>query len=83
VNRFLASRGRDWNSILRRLDVELTERCNNNCIHCYINLPAGQSAGEGERALDRAHWRHPERGGLARLPLGAVHRRRTIAEGRF
>jgi radical SAM protein with 4Fe4S-binding SPASM domain len=22
------------------LDMELTERCNNNCIHCYINLPA-------------------------------------------
>jgi radical SAM protein with 4Fe4S-binding SPASM domain len=26
--------------LLRRLDIELTERCNNNCIHCYINLPA-------------------------------------------
>ena len=25
--------------LLTRLDVELTERCNNNCIHCYINLP--------------------------------------------
>ncbi len=22
-----------------RLDMELTERCNNNCVHCYINLP--------------------------------------------
>jgi radical SAM protein with 4Fe4S-binding SPASM domain len=22
------------------LDLELTERCNNNCRHCYINLPA-------------------------------------------
>lgn len=21
-------------------EIELTERCNNNCIHCYINLPA-------------------------------------------
>jgi len=27
-------------SPLDSLDVELTERCNNNCIHCYINLPA-------------------------------------------
>lgn len=25
--------------ILSRLDIELTERCNNNCMHCYINLP--------------------------------------------
>ena len=25
---------------LIRLDMELTERCNNNCVHCYINLPA-------------------------------------------
>jgi len=22
------------------LNIELTERCNNNCAHCYINLPA-------------------------------------------
>lgn len=26
---------------LIQLDIELTERCNNNCIHCCINLPAG------------------------------------------
>lgn len=26
---------------LKTLDVELTERCNNNCIHCNINLPRG------------------------------------------
>ncbi|MBW1981968.1 MAG: radical SAM protein [Deltaproteobacteria bacterium] len=26
--------------LLTHLDMELTERCNNNCIHCYINLPA-------------------------------------------
>lgn len=25
---------------MSRLTIELTERCNNNCIHCYINLPA-------------------------------------------
>jgi len=24
---------------LTMLDMELTERCDNNCIHCYINLP--------------------------------------------
>jgi len=27
---------------LARLDIELTERCNNNCVHCYINQPQGQ-----------------------------------------
>jgi len=26
-------------SLLDGLDIELTERCNNNCIHCCINLP--------------------------------------------
>lgn len=26
--------------LLTTLDIELTERCNNNCIHCYINQPA-------------------------------------------
>ena len=25
--------------LLGQLDMELTERCNNNCIHCCINLP--------------------------------------------
>jgi len=25
--------------LLRHFDIELTERCNNNCIHCCINLP--------------------------------------------
>ncbi|MDD5155136.1 MAG: radical SAM protein [Candidatus Omnitrophica bacterium] len=29
--------------LLVRLDMELTERCNNNCIHCCINLPAEDS----------------------------------------
>ena len=29
--------------VLGRLDIELTERCNNNCIHCSINLPADDS----------------------------------------
>jgi len=26
--------------LLGKLDIELTERCNNNCIHCCINIPA-------------------------------------------
>lgn len=27
-----------------RLDIELTERCNNNCVHCCINLPVNDAA---------------------------------------
>jgi radical SAM protein with 4Fe4S-binding SPASM domain len=30
--------------LLGWLDMELTERCNNNCIHCCINLPKDDSA---------------------------------------
>ena len=33
---------------LARLDVELTERCNNNCIHCCINIPDDDSVGGRE-----------------------------------
>jgi len=29
---------------LGRFDIELTERCNNDCIHCLINLPADDPA---------------------------------------
>ncbi len=32
--------GKGNTTALNSLDMELTERCNNNCIHCYINLPA-------------------------------------------
>jgi len=31
---------RNKRPLLGRLDMELTERCNNNCVHCYINLPS-------------------------------------------
>jgi radical SAM protein with 4Fe4S-binding SPASM domain len=31
---------------LGSLDIELTERCNNDCIHCCINLPADDEAAE-------------------------------------
>jgi len=30
-------------SLLSYLEIELTERCNNNCIHCYINKLANDS----------------------------------------
>jgi radical SAM protein with 4Fe4S-binding SPASM domain len=41
---------------LSRLDIELTERCNNNCIHCYINLPA-QDARALRNELRTDQWK--------------------------
>lgn len=32
------------NSLLLSLDIELTERCNNSCLHCCINLPVDDIA---------------------------------------
>jgi len=29
-------------------DLEITARCNNNCRHCYINLPAGDKKAKGK-----------------------------------
>ena len=45
-----ASLWQDKKPLLGRLDMELTERCNNNCIHCCINLPAGDRTAQ-EREL--------------------------------
>ena len=28
-------------------DLEITARCNNDCRHCYINLPAGDREARG------------------------------------
>lgn len=49
-----ASRHRLWEArapLLPHLDLELTERCNNNCIHCCINLPEDDAAAR-QRELD-------------------------------
>lgn len=35
-----ASLWKNAKPLLGRLDMEITERCNNNCLHCCINLPA-------------------------------------------
>ena len=40
---------------LSRLDLELTERCDNACLHCYINLPAGDEKARA-RELSTAEW---------------------------
>ncbi len=41
---------------LARLDVELTERCNHDCVHCSVNRPAGEAAArDGE--WPAARWK--------------------------
>lgn len=42
--------------LLEHLDIELTERCNNNCIHCSINLPERDSRAI-ERELPTGEWK--------------------------
>ncbi|MBN2437086.1 MAG: radical SAM protein [Deltaproteobacteria bacterium] len=39
-----------------RLDIELTERCNNTCIHCCINMPAGDERTRS-REFDTDAWK--------------------------
>jgi pyruvate-formate lyase-activating enzyme len=41
---------------LARLDIELTERCNNDCLHCSVNLPAGDEAARA-REWSAASWK--------------------------
>lgn len=35
-------------NIFSELAVELTERCNNNCLHCYINKPANDAVASNQ-----------------------------------
>ncbi len=42
--------------LLPRLDIELTERCNNNCVHCSVNLPPGDAPAR-DRELKAAEWK--------------------------
>ena len=56
VEKVRADQGGLWQKrgpLLGRLDIELTERCNNDCIHCCINLPVGDRvAREREMTTD-------------------------------
>jgi radical SAM protein with 4Fe4S-binding SPASM domain len=42
--------------LLNHLDIELTERCNNDCIHCCINLPEKDERTK-ERELKTEEWK--------------------------
>jgi radical SAM protein with 4Fe4S-binding SPASM domain len=59
VKRIPSGEARLWPSrrpLLTRLDVELTERCNNDCVHCSVNLPAGDRVAR-EREWGAESWK--------------------------
>jgi len=62
--------------LLGQLDIELTERCNNDCIHCCINLPAADRSAL-EKELDTTSIQ-----GILKeaASLGALHVRFTGGE---
>jgi len=41
--RHVTQMAKPLSSRLPRIDIELTERCNNRCMHCYINQPENDS----------------------------------------
>ena len=50
VRRVRRDEARLWSGrppLLTWLDLELTERCNNACVHCSINRPSGDAAAKG------------------------------------
>lgn len=45
----------DNSPLLGHLDIELTERCDNNCVHCSINIPENDPKKENE--LNTSEWK--------------------------
>ena len=62
---------------LGRIDMELTERCNNNCIHCCISLPADDKEAQSKE-LTTAEWKSLLK--QVRCPLAGLSVRFTGGE---
>jgi radical SAM protein with 4Fe4S-binding SPASM domain len=59
VKKIPSGEARLWKSgkpPLTRLDIELTERCDNDCLHCSVNRPAGDRAAR-EREWSPESWK--------------------------
>ena len=48
--------GRIGRRLLEHLELELTERCNNACLHCCINRPANDASAEAQE-MNTEGWR--------------------------
>ncbi len=62
-------------SRLECLDIELTERCNNDCIHCCINLPAGDAEAQAREMTICPGHGYSQPGCRPGLHAGALYRR--------
>jgi len=69
VNAYSHNLWKDKTPILGRLDMELTERCNNNCIHCCINLPEDDDAILREMSTEEIKGILTEAAGLGTLSV--------------
>ena len=59
VKKIPSGEARLWKSgrpLLTRLDIELTERCDSDCLHCSVNRPAGDRAAR-EREWSPESWK--------------------------
>ena len=54
VRRVKMHQARPIKAQLGSLDIELTERCNNDCIHCCINLPANDAGAKAGKPPQRS-----------------------------
>ncbi|MDO9325109.1 MAG: radical SAM protein [Methanoregula sp.] len=60
---------KDTTPLLPSLDVELTERCNNNCIHCCINRPEDDAVSHQETPTEDLKRILREAAGLGALSV--------------
>jgi radical SAM protein with 4Fe4S-binding SPASM domain len=67
---------RDRSPLVQRVDIELTERCNNACRHCYVNRPAT----DGEARRDELSTEEIEAFLAEAAELGALTVRLTGGE---
>jgi hypothetical protein len=66
-------------SLLGHLDIELTEPCNNNCIHCCISLPDDDFRAKSRKIITGDIKKDISKGGISRCFDCTFYRRRAFA----